>query len=101
MVARFRGSAENSSSSNRSIVFAVSGCSISKGGDTGAAIDNLDSGSWDLWTLNYSGYHTHYINQNTHSHDITQNDHTHTINNNGESESRPDNYTIRIWKRIN
>ena len=98
---RFRGSAENSSSTNRSIVFAVSGCSVSKGGDTGAAIDNLDSGSWDLWTFSYSGSHGHGITQNNHSHGITQNNHTHSVNSDGESESRPDNYTIRIWKRIN
>ena len=33
----------------------------------------------------------------------TSGDHSHTvtINNDGEAESRPDNFTIRIWKRIN
>ena len=96
----FRGSSENSSGTNRSIVFAVSGCSVSKGGDSGAAIDNLDSGTWDFWTFSYNGSHGHGITQNNHSHGITQNNHSHGINSDGEIESRPDNFTIRIWKRI-
>ena len=100
MVARFRGGSKNTSGDNDQSVFAVTNCSVSKGGDSGQAIDYLDSGSWSFWTLTYNAYHTHYINQNTHSHSITQNDHTHTVNNDGESESRPDNFTIRIWKRI-
>ena len=48
-----------------------------------------------------------YINA-THSHSVsasgTADNHRHSISYNGSStdqESRPDNFTIKIWKRIN
>ena len=60
-----------------------------------------NSGSFGIYDHSHSIYEPNY--GAGHSHGITQSVHSHTISYDGDStyqESRPDNYTIRIWKRI-
>lgn len=51
-----------------------------------------------VWNPNYQGEMINYIEdtnlQHTHNYD-----HKHNITADGGTEARPDNYTIRVWKR--
>lgn len=72
---------------------------------TGKRVDSTTSSQdYKPYRYYYDGQHSHGISEPNsgtgHSHSITQNNHTHTINSDGISESRPDNFTYKIWKRI-
>lgn len=105
----FRPTATSSTASNNQIVWGATNITVSKGGSvagqTKTVLDSWSgSGNWDCWLVTYNGQHSHGISEPNsgtgHSHGITQNNHSHTVNSDGISESRPDNFTYKIWKRI-
>ena len=66
----------------------------SNSGEEKGCLDNIANYSNGRVVLD----HNHNITQNNHSHDFTSG---YSGGTSTDTESRPDNYTIRIWKRIN
>ena len=67
--------------------------SFSDGWSGGGSYGGSNTG-YEYARVAYNGYHGHGISDPTHNHTLTN-------KSSGGTESRPNNYTYIIWKRIN